>query len=206
MNSAAIGMRYSGLSILEWRNSLTLWQKLAITAGFAVLFGIAAQARIPLPWTPIPVTGETFVALLAGLVLGGEWGALSAILFGAAGLAGVPWLNGMSSGIGATSGYLLGFVLAAAFTGHFGTACLTGGFGKTLTIASFAAIVLVYIPGLIWLGFWLRNAGIDFSVASLLSMGALPFVPGDLLKCILLAGMVSGSHRAIERQAGYPLV
>jgi len=75
----------------------------------ACLTGILAQARIYLPWTPVPITGQTIAVILAGILLGKCWGSISMAIYGIMGIAGIPWLSGATSGWGPTSGYLLGF-------------------------------------------------------------------------------------------------
>ena len=84
--------------------------------GFALLTASAAQVRIPLPFTPVPITGQTFAVLLAGAALGSRAGAASQGLYVLLGLV-FPVYAGGASGfdhaVGATGGFLLGFVLAA---------------------------------------------------------------------------------------------
>ena len=61
----------------QWRRELSWIKKLSLALGMACLVGLLAQARIPLPWTPIPVTGQTFGVLLAAVLLGQWWGGIS---------------------------------------------------------------------------------------------------------------------------------
>ncbi|UCG41646.1 MAG: biotin transporter BioY, partial [Acidimicrobiia bacterium] len=86
--------------------------------GFALLTGLTALWEIPLPFTPVPITGQTFAILLAGATLGLRAGAASQLLYLAMGIVGVPFFAGGSSGwevvTGPTVGYLVGFVAAAA--------------------------------------------------------------------------------------------
>jgi biotin transport system substrate-specific component len=85
--------------------------------GFALLTGLTALWEIPLPFTPVPITGQTFAILLAGATLGLRAGAASQLLYLAMGIVGVPFFAGGSSGwevvTGPTVGYLVGFVAAA---------------------------------------------------------------------------------------------
>ncbi len=64
----------------------------------ACITGVLAQIVIPLPWTPVPVTGQTLAVLFAGIVLGRYWGGISMALYLAIGLLGVPWFTGMTGG------------------------------------------------------------------------------------------------------------
>jgi len=95
---------------------------IALVIGFALLTAGAAQLVIPLPYTPVPITGQTFVVLLAGVALGSNLGAASMALYVALGAIGLPFYAEGSSGIevvrGATGGYLVGFVVAAWVMGR----------------------------------------------------------------------------------------
>src|SRR6478735_937956 len=82
----------------------------ALVLGGAALTGIAAQIAVPIPGSPVPVTGQTFAALLVGTALGARRGAAALGLYLAAGAAGLPWFAEGSSGAGlATLGYVIGF-------------------------------------------------------------------------------------------------
>ena len=89
--------------------------------GFALLTALAAQITIPLGFTPVPITGQTFAVLLAGGVLGANRGALSMGLYVALGAIGLPFYaegsGGWTAATGATAGYLVGFVVAAFVVG-----------------------------------------------------------------------------------------
>ncbi len=165
--------------------------KIALSVGMAVMTGLLAQLRLPLPFTPVPVTGQTLAVLLAGVILGRRWGAVSMGIYGVLGFAGLPWFNGATSGLGATAGYVVGFVLAAGFIGYLADSYLKArNFYSLLTIMLFASLVLVYIPGLLWLGGWVSLALHQPSgISSVLGMGALPFIAGDILKAVLAAGV-----------------
>src|ERR671923_256528 len=98
------------------------WLRDVILILLGALFVAAlAQVKVPLPFTPVPLTGQTFGVLLAGAVLGSKRGAASMALYIALGAFGLPVLAGGASGLaylsGATVGYLIGFVLAAYVTG-----------------------------------------------------------------------------------------
>ena len=104
--------------VFRWRYQASLPWKITMAVLMSGVVGLLAQVRIPLPFTPIPVTGQTFAVLLAGVLLGRKWGGISLAIYAALGIAGVPWFNGATSGFGATGGYLVGFVLAALFLGY----------------------------------------------------------------------------------------
>lgn len=160
----------------------------------AVLTGLLAQTRVYLPWSPIPVTGQTFAVLLAGVLLGRWWGGASLAIYAGLGMAGVPWFSGWASGLGATGGYILGFILAALFLGHFTDKYIRSrGFLSMLGLMLFANFVLIYVPGLIWLWLWLKSiAGTPATFVAVLGMGAIPFIAGDITKSVLAAAIARG--------------
>lgn len=89
-----------------------------LVLGGAALTGLAAQLSVPVPGSPVPVTGQTFAALLVGTALGARRGFLSLALYTVAGMIGVPWFAEGDSGTGAVSfGYVLGMLLASAVVG-----------------------------------------------------------------------------------------
>ena len=87
----------------------------------ALLVAALAQVEIPLPFTPVPITGQTFGVLLVGAALGSKRGALSLVSYLSMGVLGLPFFAGGAHGwdivIGATGGYLIGFVIAAYVIG-----------------------------------------------------------------------------------------
>lgn len=184
--------------VFRWRYELSIPRKLALAVGIAGLTGLLAQARIPLPWSPVPVTGQTFAVLIAGILLGRWWGGISLALYAGLGAAGLPWFSGWSGGVGylagPTGGYIIGFILAALFLGYFtDTYIRSRGFLSTLALMLLANFVLIYVPGLLLLGLWLKSVGggaVTFT--TLLSMGAIPFIPGDITKAVMAAALARG--------------
>jgi biotin transport system substrate-specific component len=182
------------LDFFRWRFALNIPKKFVFAIGIACLTGLLAQVRIALPWSPVPITGQTLAVLLAGVMLGRWWGGASMAIYGGLGFAGVPWFNGWTSGIGATGGYIIGFVLAALFLGHFTDKYIRSRrFFSMLGLMSFASLFLVYVPGLVWLGLWLNFVkGSPVSFVTLLTMGAVPFIAGDITKIIAAALVAKG--------------
>jgi len=178
----------------QWRLELGWVKKLSVALGMACLIGLLAQARIPLPWTPVPITGQTFAVLLAAALLGRWWGGASLAIYIGLGIAGVPWFNGWTGGIariaGPTGGYLIGFILAALFLGYFvDTYVKARSFRSLLGLMLFADFVLVFGPGLIQLHLWSNLAGQGIiGFYQLLTMGLLPFIAGDVVKVVAAAG------------------
>ncbi|HVF18798.1 MAG TPA: biotin transporter BioY [Mycobacteriales bacterium] len=153
--------------------------------GGAGLTGLAAQVSIPIPGTPVPVTGQTFAVLLVGAALG-WWRALTAMaLYLLAGAVGVPWYADGSSGWGGPSfGYIVGFVIAATVVGW-----LAGRGGDRTPLRTVATMtlgtLLIYAVGVPWLA-----ASIDVGLAKAIELGARPFLGGDALKVLLAAGVL----------------
>jgi biotin transport system substrate-specific component len=156
----------------------------------ACLTGLLAQARIYLPWTPVPITGQTIAVMLAGMLLGKCWGGISMAIYGIMGIAGIPWLSGATSGWGPTSGYLLGFILAALLIGHFSENYADNPGIIRLFVVMLMASFLVYIPGMLWLNLYLTLVK-QQSAALLTSIqiGILPFISGDIIKAAVAAGI-----------------
>ena len=160
-------------------------ERAALVVGFALLTALGAQVRIPLPFTPVPLSLQTFAVLLAGLVLGGGSGALSQAVYVAVGTLGAPVFAGGAGTawlFGPTGGYLMGFVLAALLVGQLSRALDARQRPWRLLGVLAAGIVAVYVPGVIWLAL-LTGMGLGKAVV----FGALPFVPGDVLKALLAA-------------------
>ena len=180
--------------VFRWRYELSIPKKLVLALGVACLVGLVAQTRVVLPWSPVPVTGQTFAVLLAGVLLGRQWGGISMATYALLGVAGVPWFAGWASGLGATGGYIIGFILAALFLGHFTDKYIRSrSFFSMLGLMLFANFALIYIPGLLWLGLWLKVvAGSPVSFIALLGMGALPFILGDVIKAVAAAAIARG--------------
>ncbi len=166
-----------------------------IVVSFSVLVALSAQWAIPLPFTPVPITAQTAVVLLGGMVLGRRLGALAMLLYLGEGAIGWPVFAGGRSGLahlaGPTGGYLLGFVLAAYVTGTFAER----GWDRRWVTAVGAMVigqVAIYLTGLLGL---LRFV----SPERALMLGVWPFLPGDLLKILLAAGLLPLARRVLGR-------
>lgn len=161
-----------------------LMNVLLVVAASLVTAG-AAQLEIRLPWTPVPITGQSFAVLLSGLVLGSRRAFLAQLLYLAEGAAGLPFFAGGAAGlvklVGPTGGYLMAFPFAAAFTGWLAER----GWDRrpvTMFAAMLAGSTIVFGLGLLQLS---RFVPAD----TLLASGLLPFVPGDLIKSAIAAGV-----------------
>jgi biotin transport system substrate-specific component len=172
----------------RWRYELSIPRKLVLALTVAGAIGLLAQVRFILPWSPVPITGQTFGVLLAGVLLGRWWGGISLAMYGGLGIAGIPWFAGWSSGLGATGGYIIGFILAALFLGYFTDKYIRArSFTSMLGLMLVANFVIIYVPGLVWLGLWLNaTVGVE-SIGAVLALGAAPFIIGDIIKAVLAA-------------------
>jgi biotin transport system substrate-specific component len=175
------------------RHNMAIMNKILLAFGMACVTGLLAQARIGLPWTPVPITGQTFAVLLSGVILGRWWGGISQAIYVVLGVVAVPWFASWSGGysvlIGPTGGYLIGFILAALFLGHFIDKYIKArSFRSLLVLMVFANFVLIHIPGLIQLALWLQVVkGTLPTLWELLMMGTIPFIIGDLTKIVAAA-------------------
>jgi biotin transport system substrate-specific component len=170
-------------ALAVWLRERTLAERLLVLGVANLLLIACAQVRIPLPFTPVPITGQTLGVLLAGALLGSRHGTAVVATYVAQGLIGLPvfagWKGGVASLLGPTGGYILGFIPAAFVAGYL----LERGFHRNWSTTLVALIVsnaLIYAFGLPWLAFFV---GWD----KVLQIGFLPFVPGDLLKLIMVA-------------------
>ena len=168
----------------------------ALVVGGAVLTGLAAQVVLPVPGSPVPITGQTFGALLVGAALGWRRGALSMLLYLAVGMAGVPWFqDGKSGWLGVTGGYLVGFAVAAVLVG-----ALAARGGDRTVLRTVATMVLgnvvIYAIGVTWLA---AATGMDLSTA--VERGLVPFLVGDGIKILLAAGLLPGAWALAKGRA-----
>jgi biotin transport system substrate-specific component len=154
-----------------------------LVLGASLLTALAAQLEIRLPFSPVPVTGQTFAVLLAGAVLGARRGALAQVAYLAQGAAGLPVFAGGAAGLGVlmgpTAGYLLAFPAAAFVTGALAERGWDRRFATTL-VALLLGSAVIFAGGLAWLSVFVPRA-------QLLAAGLLPFVAGDLVKSTLAA-------------------
>ena len=169
--------------------------KLLMSLLMACFTGIMAQIIIPLPWTPVPITAQTFAVLCSGLFLGKKYGCLSQILYVVLGVAFIPWFGGMTGGLevflGSTGGFLIGFIIASYFIGLITEKYAHArSFTKMALVIGIANFALIYIPGLAGLALFLGFQGTTVGIIDLLMMGLIPFIAGDIVK-ILAAASVS---------------
>jgi biotin transport system substrate-specific component len=162
----------------EWMRDLFL-----VVVG-SLLVAALARVEIPLSFTPVPITGQTFGVLLIGAALGSKRGAASLALYLVEGGFGLPFFAGGASGFriltGATAGYLAGFIVAAYVIGLLAERGLERSV-RTSLIPFLVGTVIIYACGVTWLAFVLGS----FDKA--LAAGLLPFLVGDAIKLIAAA-------------------
>jgi biotin transport system substrate-specific component len=160
----------------------TTWT-IALVVGFALLTAAAAQIRITLPFTPVPITGQTFAVLLAGASLGGLAGGASQLLYVALGAIGLPFYANGDSGWevvqGATGGYLVGFIVAAYIVGFLAERQQDRTISSAVP-AFLTGSVVIYLFGVPWLAHT-----VDVSWTEAAALGLTPFVIGDLIKAAI---------------------
>jgi biotin transport system substrate-specific component len=169
----------------------------ALVVGAALLTAVCAQLAIPLGFSPVPVTGQTFAVLLTGAALGPVRGAAGQALYVLLGLVGLPFYSDASSGpdvlFGATGGYLIGFVVAAWLTGALAKRGLDRDV-RTASLAFLAGSIVIFAFGVPWLA-----VVADLSLSEAIVQGFLPFIPGGLLKAALAAGLLPAAWRLTRR-------
>lgn len=170
---------------------------LALVVGFALFTALMAQIAIPLGFTPVPITGQTFSVLLAGAALGWRAGAASMALYVALGATGLPFYaearGGWEVATGATGGYLIGFVVAAALVGHLAERRQDRSVATAIP-AFLAGTAVIYLFGVTWLA---GNLGVGATEA--MELGLVPFVIGDLVKVALAGVALPAAWKLVER-------
>ncbi len=172
-----------------------------LVIGFALLTALAAQIVIPLPFTPVPITGQTFSVLLAGAALGSTMGSASMLLYVGLGAAGLPFYADGSSGWevvrGVTGGYLVGFIVAAWLVGALAER-LQDRAVLTAIPAFLLGSVIIHLLGVPWLAHVL-----DVGWMEAASLGSLPFIPGDLIKVAAAGLLLPLTWRFVGRLRSY---
>ncbi|MGW5093366.1 biotin transporter BioY [Streptomyces nodosus] len=167
---------------------------IALVAGGAALTGLAAQIAVPVPHSPVPVTGQTFAALLVGTSLGAGRGFLALALYALAGSAGVPWFAGGASGAGGASfGYVLGMMLAVAAVG----ALARRGADRSVLRTAGAMLLgeaIIYAVGVPYLA-----VATGMSLSAALAAGLVPFLVGDALKAALAMGLLPSVWKLVRK-------
>ncbi len=171
---------------------------LACIAGGSLFITLAAQIVLPLPFSPVPISGQTLAVLLVGTLLGSRRGSLAVLTYLVEGVLGLPVFAGGMAGparlAGPTGGYLLGFAAAAFLVGRLAEK----NWDRHLWTAGLAMLLgnaVIYALGLPWLAYFVGSE-------RALATGLLPFIFGDLLKLILSATLLPVGWRLLGRLTG----
>jgi biotin transport system substrate-specific component len=168
-----------------------------------ILLVLCAHIVIPLPFTPVPITGQTFGVLLVAVLLGSRRGMLTCVLYLLEGVAGLPVFQPLGAPgplrlAGPTAGYLLAYPPAAFVTGWLVERIAAIRFVRFATARLAGALVsgemIIFAGGCAWLA-----VGMKLGLARAIYAGALPFVPGELVKIALILAAVRGVELARER-------
>ena len=158
----------------------------------------AAQLEVRLPWTPVPITGQTFAVLLTGTVLGARRAFLAQCLYVLEGACGLPVFAGGAAGVvkllGPTGGYLIGFPFAAAMTGAFAEHALDRTPWRMFLVMIAGSVVIF--------GLGLGQLSRFVPANALLASGLLPFIPGDLVKAAFAAAVFPAAWKLVDRFGG----
>lgn len=193
MSTAAATARSTG-QVLADLLPATRVRDAVLVLGGAALTGLAAQLAVPVPGSPVPVTGQTFAALLVGTALGARRGALSLALYTLVGMAGLPWFaNGASGAGGASFGYVLGMLIAAPVMGALAR---RGADRSPLRMAGTMLVgeAVIYALGVPYLAL-----ATGMSASAAIAAGLTPFLIGDALKAALAMGLLPAAWRLVRR-------
>jgi len=194
-----------------WPDSASPTATRALRAVVLAVLGslfVAITAQIQVPLWPVPVTGQTFGVLVVGLVLGWRLGGASLLLYLGEGVVGLPVFAKFAAGpgvlAGPTGGYIVGFVFAAAIVGYFAQRGWDRNVWRT-AIAMLIGNIVLYIPGLIWLGMfyagpgaqYVANTGAATAAGAAIADGLTPFLLGDALKLALAAALLPVAWRLV---------
>ena len=199
MKSHPYVMTYPSISaalLLGENHSKIQW---AVRYAILALVGsalITLCTQISLPLFPVPMTLQTFAVILIGLTYGWRLGGITVALYLLEGALGLPVFSGGKGGMivfmGPTAGYLVGFLLAATACGWFAERGFDRSYFKLL-VALLVGNVLLYAPGLLWLG---TLIGWDKPV---LEYGLYPFILGDLLKIAMAVLLLPTAWKVVNR-------
>lgn len=166
----------------------------------ALLIYLTSRILIPVPGSPIPMTGQTFGVLLVGGALGFRRGLAATLLYVLLGLVGLPVFaegkSGLEVVLGARFGYVIGFLLAASLVGRLAEL----GWDRNLLGALGAMAIgnaLIYVVGLPWLAVVTGR-----SATEAIQVGLLPFLFGDVLKLVLAAVLFPAAWWVVGRRPG----
>jgi biotin transport system substrate-specific component len=221
---------------IETGGRTAVWAREAmLIVGFAVFVALLAQVQIRVPWTTVPITGQTFGALVAGGALGMRRGMASLALYAVVGMLLLPVFTPASNATAGTwdlhfilpwkgteafiwnitsGGYIVGFILAAGLAGWLAERRVDRG--PWVHVGMLGANALIYVPGLLWLGYligtdWVAPGGTrpiseviagSDTLDKTLRGGLYPFIVGDLMKLLAASMALPAAWAVVERVRG----
>lgn len=190
-----------------WRSAATRrdarTRDAVLVVGCALLTAALAQFELHLSFTPVPITGQTLGVLLAGGALGARRGGLSQLVYWGLGLVGLPFYSGgtggWTNGTGATLGYFVGFVLAAALIGHLAERRQDRTLSTSIAAMALGSVV-VYVCGAAWLA---HDLGLPVATGdtNAISLGVTPFLVGDLIKLVAAGALLPAAWKLVDRRS-----
>lgn len=173
---------YNGKELVTSKASI----KTVFVVSFVIMTALGAYVRVPLPFTPVPITLQTFFVILCGALLGKRLGTFTQISYVLLGGLGMPIFQGYAGGflhiLGPTGGYLIGFIAASFVTGALINKCRP-------IVAMSLGLLSIYVCGIAWL-----IVGYKFTPANAISAGFIPFIPGAAAKLVAAAWIYSKVH------------
>ena len=174
----------------------TIWKELPLLIGFNLLLVATAYISFNLPFSPVPITGQTFGVLLIAMALGRVRGVAVVTAYLLEGIAGLPVFAGGTAGfpiiIGPTGGYLFGFLAGAYVIGWLADRSWDKSYLKSI-LAMIIGSVVIFVFGLIWLAKFVPDG-------SLLAMGLIPYLPGSVVKITLAAVILPSIWKFAKRE------
>ena len=184
----------------EARSSALVRDLVLILCGTAIVSGLA---QISIPWYPVPFTGQTLAVLLVGGVLGSVRGGLALFAYFAIGALGAPIFTEQSGGwdiiTGATGGYIIGFILAAAVVGWLAE---RGADRRVMSMVGVLLLgnIIIYAFGVPWLASWApAGDGVAFGWSQAYKTGVQPFILGDLVKLAFAAALLPAGWALLQK-------
>jgi biotin transport system substrate-specific component len=174
---------------------------LCLIAAGSVLIALSAQLAFWMPFSAIPVTGQTFAVLMIGALFGTRRAGLCVLTYlvegvtglpvGAGGMGGTVWL------LGPTGGYLVGFIAAAVLVGYLAERGWDRKIGTTV-VAMLAGNICIYFFGLLWLMFLTVTGRVQTAMSDIFKVGVYPFITGDIVKTVLAALLLPAGWKVLS--------
>lgn len=175
----------------------TVVGNIAAVTGVLAIVALSAQVAIPLPFTPVPLTLQTFAVLVGAAAVGPLRGAAAMLLYFCLGAVGLPIFAGGAQGVqaafGVTFGYLVGFVFASLVVGRLADKQADRRMLPALGSYCLGSLV-IYICGAGWLA-----VSLQISPGEAIAIGVLPFLLGDAVKALAAAGLLPATWRLGQR-------